>query len=91
MFSQHIEEEDDLACKSELDQYSLDVCEKIIKDFNILCWWKVNAFKYPILTKIARDVFAIPISIIASESKSSTGGNVLDCNKSSLSHLPPRP
>jgi hypothetical protein len=33
MFSQHIEEDDDLACKLELDQYSLDECEKTIKDF----------------------------------------------------------
>jgi hypothetical protein len=36
MFSQHVEEEDDLACKSELDQYSLDECEKTIKDFDFL-------------------------------------------------------
>jgi hypothetical protein len=38
MFSQHVEEEDDLACKSELDRYSLDECEKTIKDFHILDW-----------------------------------------------------
>jgi hypothetical protein len=36
MFSQQVEEDDDLACKSELDRYSLDECEKTIKDFEIL-------------------------------------------------------
>jgi hypothetical protein len=87
MFSQHVEEEDDLACKSELDRYSLDECEKTIKDFDILGWWKVNASKYPILAEITRDVFAIPISTVASESAFSTGGRVLDCFRSSLSPL----
>jgi hypothetical protein len=87
MFFQHIEEEDDLACKSEFDRYSLEECEKIIKDFDILGWWKVNAIRYPILAEIARDVFAIPISTVASESSFSTGGRVLDCFRSSLSPL----
>jgi hypothetical protein len=61
--------------------------EKIIKDFDILGWWKVNVIRYPILAEIARDVFAIPISTVASESAFSTGGGVLDCFRSSLSPL----
>ena len=31
MFFQHVKEDDDLACKSEFDRYSLEECEKIIK------------------------------------------------------------
>jgi hypothetical protein len=65
----------------------MEECEKIIKDFDILGWWKVNGIKYPILAEIARDVLAIPISTVASESAFSTGGRVLDCFRSSLSSL----
>jgi hypothetical protein len=87
MFFQHVEEDDDLVCKSEFDRYSLEECEKIIKDFDILGWWKVNAFKYSILAEIAHDVFVIPIFTIASKSAFNTGGSVLDCFRSSLSPL----
>jgi hypothetical protein len=87
MFSQHVEEVDDLACKSELDRYSLDECKKTIKDFDILGWWKVNASKYPILAEIAHDVFTIFIFTVASKSAFSTDGRVLDCFRSSLSPL----
>jgi hypothetical protein len=87
MFFQHVEEEDDLACKSEFDRYSMEECKKIIKDFDILGWWKVNGIKYPIFAEIARDVLAIPISTVAFESVFSTGERVLDCFRSSLSPL----
>ncbi|CAN0876612.1 Putative AC transposase [Linum grandiflorum] len=50
-------------------------------------WWKVNSSKYPILAMMARDVLAIPVSTVASESAFSTGGRVLDVFRSSLSPL----
>ena len=40
-------------------------------------WWKVNGVVYPTLQAIARDVLAIPISTVASESAFSTGGRIL--------------
>nr|XP_011468557.1 PREDICTED: uncharacterized protein LOC105352682 [Fragaria vesca subsp. vesca] len=52
--------------------------------FDILCWWKVNGCKFPVLAAIARDVLAIQTSIVASESCFSTWGRVIDCFKSSL-------
>ena len=52
--------------------------------FNVLRWWKINASKYPILARIARDIFAMPVSTVASESAFSTGGRVLDNFRSSL-------
>jgi hypothetical protein len=55
------------------------------QDFNILLWWKINAPKYPILAEVARDVLAIPISTVASESAFSNGGRILDSFRSSLS------
>ncbi|CAN0925081.1 Putative AC transposase [Linum grandiflorum] len=53
--------------------------------FDILGWWKTNSVKYPILSDIARDILAVPISTVPSESAFSTGGRVLDSFRSSLS------
>ncbi|XP_028755608.1 zinc finger BED domain-containing protein RICESLEEPER 2-like [Neltuma alba] len=37
-------------------------------NFDILAWWKVNSSKYKILSLIARDVLAMPVSTVSSES-----------------------
>ena len=52
--------------------------------FDILRWWKINSERFPILSTLARDVLAVPISTIASEYAFSTGGRVLDSYRSSL-------
>ncbi|KAL7175478.1 hypothetical protein ACSBR2_029137 [Camellia fascicularis] len=69
---------------SELNKYLGDV-EKGGKNaqFDILEWWKVNATKYTVLSLIAQDVLAMPISTVASESAFSTGGRILDPFRSS--------
>ncbi|KAJ1694439.1 hypothetical protein LUZ63_011137 [Rhynchospora breviuscula] len=51
-----------------LDPTSLDA------QFDILVWWKMNAAKYPILARLTRDILAIPISTVASESTFKNGG-----------------
>ena len=47
-------------------------------DFDALAWWKCNDLKYYILSKMARDILAIPISTVASESSISAGGRVIE-------------
>ena len=72
--------------KTELDRYLMESCEDPTDlEFDILVWWKTNSPKYKILSLIARDVLAIPVSTVASESAFSTGGRILDPFRSSLS------
>ncbi|KAH9792419.1 BED-type domain-containing protein [Citrus sinensis] len=74
---------------NELDLYLMEKTEKIVKNnlgtkFDILLWWRVNSANYPILSSIARDVLAIPVPTVASESAFSTRGRILDQYRSSL-------
>ncbi|KAJ1703531.1 hypothetical protein LUZ63_003310 [Rhynchospora breviuscula] len=52
--------------------------------FDVLQWWKINSIRYPILSKLAKDVLYIPITIVSSESAFSAGGRILDDYKCSL-------
>ncbi|KAK1272191.1 hypothetical protein QJS04_geneDACA016203 [Acorus gramineus] len=36
--------------------------------FNLLFWWRSYGTKFPILSKMARDILAVPVSSVASES-----------------------
>lgn len=62
--------------KDELDTYA----DKKLMPFNVkehfdvLVSWKVNGSNYLLLSRIVRDILAIPIITIASESTFSTGG-----------------
>ncbi|KAL1179479.1 hypothetical protein V6Z11_A03G162800 [Gossypium hirsutum] len=69
---------------SELDKYLAEANEEFVEDFDILLWWKVNSPRFPTLSKMARDVLAISVSTVASESAFSIGGRVLDQYMSSL-------
>lgn len=72
------------ASKSELEKYLAEENEEHTSKFNIMDWWKVNSTRFPILWCLARDVLAIPISTVASESAFSTSGRILDDFRSSL-------
>nr|KJB80009.1 hypothetical protein B456_013G077200 [Gossypium raimondii] len=69
---------------SELDKYLAEANEEFVEDFEILLWWKVNSPRFPTLSKMARDVLAISVSTVASESAFSNGRRVLDQYRSSL-------
>jgi hypothetical protein len=70
--------------KSELDKYLGEDTEDRGKKLDILVWWKDNAARLPILARLARDVLAVPISTVASESAFSTSGRILDDFRTSL-------
>jgi hAT family C-terminal dimerisation region len=65
--------------KSELDQYLDDPLDEtsLDDDFDILTWWKLKSQTYPVMAKLTRDILAVPISTMASESTFSTSGRIL--------------
>ena len=52
--------------------------------FDILLWWKLNGVKYPVLQIIARDILAIPVSTVASESVFSSSGRLVSPHRNRL-------
>ncbi|XP_054795873.1 zinc finger BED domain-containing protein RICESLEEPER 2-like [Prosopis cineraria] len=71
---------------AEVDKYLHDeLAEALDPNFDILTWWKLNSAKYKVLSLIARDVLAMPVSTVSSESTFSIGGRVIDDSRSSLS------
>ncbi|XP_020549723.1 zinc finger BED domain-containing protein RICESLEEPER 2-like [Sesamum indicum] len=76
--------------KSELDLYLEENCyifekdKKDGKDFDVLEWWRVDALKYKILSIMARDILAIPITTVDSEATFSAGSRVIDKYRASL-------
>ena len=70
--------------KLEFEQYLEEPIFPIKDNFNILHWWKVNSAKLPILSRIARDILAVPVTTVASEAAFSVGGRVIDESRASL-------
>ncbi|KAB2602866.1 hypothetical protein D8674_003871 [Pyrus ussuriensis x Pyrus communis] len=70
--------------KGELQKYLDDKRLDRRQDIDVLSWWQMERFHYPILSQLARDVLTIPISTVASESAFSIGGKVLDQYRTSL-------
>jgi hypothetical protein len=86
-FKSFLKEINSIEKKNELEKY-LDEPNFDDEDdcnFDVLLWWKQNSLKYPVLSKMARDVFATPVSTVASESAFSTCGRILDSFRSCLS------
>ncbi|KAF3787670.1 Zinc finger BED domain-containing protein RICESLEEPER 2 [Nymphaea thermarum] len=66
--------------RTDLEAYLTDPIERPRpnENFCILNWWKENESKYRVLSKMARDILAIPISTVASESSFSTAGRIIN-------------
>jgi hypothetical protein len=84
-FTIHLKEIETREINSELSRYLKDTCEKSTEQFDILNWWKVNSGKYPVLSRLAKDVLAVQVSTVASESAFSNSGRVVSPFRSSLS------
>ncbi|KAL6225590.1 hypothetical protein ACLB2K_004439 [Fragaria x ananassa] len=72
--------------KSDLERYLDETVLPRVndKEFDVLYWWKTNGMKYPTLYKVARDILAIPVSTVASESAFSTGGRIVSPHRNRL-------
>ena len=62
----------------------LGLLNRRLKSFDVLLWWKLNAHRYPVISKMAKNFLTIPATSVSSESTFSTGGRVLDDYRSSL-------
>ena len=76
---------------SELDMYLRDNLEiqNLMSgtEYDVLSFWRVNSGKYPVLSTLAKDVLAMQVSSVASESAFSTSGRILDPSRSCLTHF----
>uniref|UniRef100_A0ACD5WTF9 Uncharacterized protein n=1 Tax=Avena sativa TaxID=4498 RepID=A0ACD5WTF9_AVESA len=84
-FKEHLQVIESKAANTELSRYLSELCEKDTDEFNILTWWRRQQNKYPTLSKVAKDVLAVPVSTIASEASFSTSRRVINPQRSSLS------
>ncbi|CAL8092172.1 unnamed protein product [Prunus armeniaca] len=78
-------DKDVVEIRNEIDKYLLEPPVNLTNDeFKLLDWWKENATKFSILTNVAKDVFAVQGSTVASECSFSTGKRVVNPFRSSL-------
>lgn len=74
--------------KSELELYfeaKVKNLDAIVKEGDILGYWKNNLERYPCLSSMGRDILTIPISMIPSASAFSMGKKLINPWRSSLS------
>ena len=72
--------EQSIGCSNELEKYLAENYDgKKDVNFEILGWWRDNnCSRYQVLSKVTKDVLAVPVSTIASELAFSTRGYVVD-------------
>ncbi|KAL0389054.1 UNVERIFIED_CONTAM: putative AC transposase [Sesamum calycinum] len=75
-----------LSATLELDMYLEESLLPRARDFDILNWWKTNGVKFPTLQKMARDILAILVSTVASESAFSSSGMLINPHRNRLHH-----
>ncbi|KAI3790293.1 hypothetical protein L2E82_03235 [Cichorium intybus] len=83
-FDFYIMESTSQQSKSELDQYLEESLLPRIHEFDVMGWWKLNKSKYPILSKMARDILTIPVSSVGPESVFETCVKEMDRNRCEL-------
>ena len=74
-----LEAEQFVGCSNEVEKYLAENCDgRRDVNFEVLGWWKNNSSRYPMLSKVAKDVLVVPVSAIPSESAFNTGGRIVD-------------
>ena len=80
--------EQSVGCSNELEKYLVENYDgRKDVNFEILKWWRDNCSRYQVLSKVAKDLLAVLVSIVTSESAFSTKGRIFDPFRSSLSPL----
>lgn len=79
------------ATKTELDVYLQESVEvsranALGTEYDVLSYWKLNSLKFPVLSELAKDILAMQVSSVASESCFSTSGRILQPQRSCLTH-----
>ncbi|KAJ4760252.1 Zinc finger BED domain-containing protein DAYSLEEPER [Rhynchospora pubera] len=69
---------------AELDHYLSQDLAPLTQNFSVLTWWMTNGYKFPTLQKIARDIYAIPVSTFSSKLAFSTGGQIISPRRHKL-------
>jgi hypothetical protein len=78
-FKRYLQEEASVESRNKIERYLVDSCKDPNNDkLDILGWWKRNASKYKILSKISQHVLAISLSTVAFESSFSISGHTLN-------------
>ena len=70
--------------KSQLDLYLAEPTRDINEKLDVLDYWSKASARYPEVAVMARDILAIPVSSVASESAFSTSRKVITHTRSSL-------
>lgn len=87
MFDKYLSEETEessTSVRTELDLYLEEPTMPRTQELDIIHWWQYAGVKYPTLRNIARDIMAIPVTTVASESVFSTGERVINPHCSRL-------
>ena len=70
--------------RSEVKRYYEAALTKEETDEGPLAWWKYNAVRYPVLSKLAKKYLAIPATSVPSERAFSLGGHIANVKRACL-------
>ena len=76
-FTSYLSETSVETSKNEIDKYLGEANESLLnKKFDVLLWWKLNAHRYPVVSKLAKNFLSIPSTYVSSKSTFSIGGEL---------------